>query len=70
MELFEKILKAAVSGGASDIHIKIGTPVVFRINRELMTIESPTPTAEWMEGVLKQVVPPPHCQATGGGARG
>ncbi|MCF7763151.1 MAG: PilT/PilU family type 4a pilus ATPase [Verrucomicrobia bacterium] len=58
MELFEKILKAAVSGGASDIHIKIGTPVVFRINRELMTIESPTPTAEWMEGVLKQVVPP------------
>ena len=41
MELFNKILKTAVDGGASDIHIKIGTPVIFRINRELISIECP-----------------------------
>ena len=34
MELFQKILKAAVDGGASDIHLKIGTPVIYRISRE------------------------------------
>ena len=35
MELFHRILKTAVEGGASDVHLKIGTPVIFRINREL-----------------------------------
>jgi len=58
MELFEKILKAAISGGASDIHIKIGTPVIFRINRALVAIECPMPTAEWMAKILEIIVPP------------
>jgi type II secretory ATPase GspE/PulE/Tfp pilus assembly ATPase PilB-like protein len=51
MELFNKILKIAVEGGASDIHIKIGTPVIFRINRELIAIECPLPTQPWMNKV-------------------
>jgi len=41
MELFHKILKTAVAGGASDVHLKVGTSVVFRINRELLAIECP-----------------------------
>jgi len=57
MELFHKILKTAVAGGASDVHVKIGAPVVFRINRELLAIECPCPTEEWMNQVVEQVAP-------------
>jgi twitching motility protein PilT len=57
MELFNKILKTAAEGGASDVHIKIGTPVVFRINRELISIECPLPTPDWMHNVVDKVCP-------------
>ncbi|MFN7140168.1 MAG: type IV pilus twitching motility protein PilT, partial [Limisphaerales bacterium] len=57
MELFHKILKAAVDGGASDIHIKVGTPVIFRISRSLIAIEAPIPTEEWMQNVAEHIVP-------------
>ena len=58
MEVFHKILNAAVQGGASDVHIKVGEPVAFRINGELITIEAPTPTEEWMNDVVENAVPP------------
>ena len=58
MELFKKILKLAVDGGASDIHVKVGTPVILRISRQLIAIECPFPTAEWMANVVKNIVPP------------
>ncbi|MDA1277059.1 MAG: PilT/PilU family type 4a pilus ATPase [Verrucomicrobia bacterium] len=58
MQLFERILKTAIDGGASDIHIKIGTPVIFRINRALVAIECPMPTSEWMSKILEIIVPP------------
>ena len=57
MELFHKILKTAIDGGASDIHLKIGTPVIFRINRELIAIECPYPTAEWMNKIVAEITP-------------
>jgi twitching motility protein PilT len=57
MEIFHKILKAAVDGGASDIHLKIGTPVIFRINGQLIAIEAPFPTTEWMDAIIDQIVP-------------
>src|SRR6266508_6335896 len=57
MELFYKILKTAVEGGASDVHLKIGTPVIFRINRELIAIECPHPSQEWMNKVVENVTP-------------
>jgi twitching motility protein PilT len=57
MELFNKILKIAVSGNASDIHIKVGTPVIFRINRELVAVECPNPTVDWMNRVIETIVP-------------
>src|SRR5882762_3937356 len=57
MELFNRILHTAVEGGASDVHIKIGTPVVFRINRQLVAIEAPHPTAEWLDNIVDKIVP-------------
>src|SRR5580693_8525577 len=58
MELFLKILKTAVDGGASDVHLKIGTPVIFRINRELIAVDAPFPTSEWMNKVVETITPP------------
>ena len=57
MEMFQRILKTAVEGGASDVHLKIGTSVVFRINRQLIAIECPVPTEEWMNSIVKQMLP-------------
>jgi twitching motility protein PilT len=57
MELFNKILKIAVQGGASDVHIKTGTPVIVRINRELVAVECPPPTVEWMNKIVAGITP-------------
>ena len=57
MELFYKILKTAVDGHASDVHLKIGTPVVFRIHRELIAIECPHPAESWMNQVVATITP-------------
>ena len=57
MELFHRILKTAVDGGASDIHLKIGTPVIFRINRQLVAIECPHPTQDWMNKIVDTITP-------------
>jgi twitching motility protein PilT len=58
MEVFTRILKAAVDAQASDIHIKQGAPVVFRIARQLVAIEAPVPTAEWLNNIVDHVLPP------------
>ncbi|MGA1236990.1 MAG: type IV pilus twitching motility protein PilT [Limisphaerales bacterium] len=58
MEIFYKILKAAVDGGASDVHLKIGGPVIFRIHGELISVQAPVPTKEWMDTVVDAIVPP------------
>ena len=57
MEIFHRILKTAVDGGASDVHLKMGTPVIFRINRQLIAIECPFPTEEWLNNVVQQITP-------------
>jgi len=57
MELFYKILKTAVDGHASDVHLKIGTPVIFRINRELIAIECPHPSEAWMNQIVTTITP-------------
>ena len=58
MEIFHQILNTAIGGGASDVHIKIGHAVIFRINRQLIAIECPFPTAEWMNKIVHAIVPP------------
>jgi twitching motility protein PilT len=57
MEVFTRILKAAVEAHASDLHIKVGGPVILRISRQLVAIEAPTPTAEWLDKVISHIVP-------------
>lgn len=57
MELFHRALKVAVDGNASDIHIKVNAPVILRINRELVALESPHPTLEWMNQVVDTITP-------------
>ena len=57
MEMFQRILRTAVEGGASDVHLKIGTPVIFRINRELVAVDSPFPTVDWMNKIVEAITP-------------
>ena len=57
MELFNRILRTAVDGGASDVHIKVGNPIIFRIDGNLVDIEAPKPTVEWMQEVLDAIIP-------------
>jgi pilus retraction protein PilT len=58
MELLRGILKAAVEGGASDVHLKIGNPVIVRINRQLVAVDAPAPTLAWLNNVVDKIVPP------------
>ncbi len=57
MELFHKILKVGVEGHASDVHLKIGSPVIYRISRELVAAESGYPTEEWMNKIVQAITP-------------
>ncbi len=57
MEIFHRILQAAIEGGASDVHIKIDAPVILRINRQLVAIEAPTPTVAWVNKIVDGIVP-------------
>lgn len=57
MEIFRRVLDTAVKGGASDVHVKIGTPIVFRISRRLIDIEAPIPTEEWLNNVVESICP-------------
>src|SRR5882762_851375 len=58
VELFNRLLRTAAESGASDVHVKTGVPAVVRINRQLVPVESPIPTEEWMNKVVAEVVPP------------
>lgn len=57
METFLQILKAAVDGEASDVHLKLNAPVILRISSQLITIEAPVPTQQWFESIIPQIVP-------------
>jgi twitching motility protein PilT len=57
MDIFKRVLKAAIDGGASDIHVKINAPIIVRIDGNLIPIEAPKPTKEWMQKVVDTVVP-------------
>ena len=57
VEIFQRILKTAIEGGASDVHLKVGTPVIFRINHELIAVDAPHPTLEWMNKIVEVVAP-------------
>lgn len=58
LEQFHQILGAAVESGASDIHIKSGSPIRFRISGELRDIDAPEPTEEWLTALTEQIASP------------
>ena len=57
LDMFHKILSTAVEGGASDVHLKTGSPIIFRINRNLVVVDGPHPTGEWMNTVVEDILP-------------
>lgn len=58
LQEFHEILGAAVEAGASDIHIKSGAPIRFRVNGELADVESKEPTEEWLAALAREIAPP------------
>jgi len=57
MEIFSRILQGALAAGASDVHLKVDAPVIFRIAGDLVPVEAPQPTEEWLASILGQIVP-------------
>ncbi|HEY6168171.1 MAG TPA: PilT/PilU family type 4a pilus ATPase [Verrucomicrobiae bacterium] len=62
MDQFHDILRAAVERHVSDVHLKVGGPVIFRVSRQLETVDFPIPTNEWMEALASEITPP-HARA-------
>jgi twitching motility protein PilT len=56
-EVFRAILTAAVRANASDIHLKPGGTVMFRIDGELIPVESSVPTEAWLRMVIRSILP-------------
>ncbi len=55
--VFQSILRSASDAGASDIHLKAGSPIVFRIDRKLTPVESEAPSDAWLRSVLETIAP-------------
>ncbi len=54
----KKILQEMISRGASDLHLKVASPPILRINGELAPTDSPAPTVQDMVGVAQQILTP------------
>ncbi len=54
----KKILKEMIARGASDLHLKVASPPVYRINGTLVFAEYDAPTVEDMGAVAKQILSP------------
>ena len=53
---FNEVLKAAGESGTSDVHIKAGSPVTFRISRKLVSGEF-IPDQAWMSELIDNICP-------------
>jgi twitching motility protein PilT len=59
--LIDKLLQAAVKQGASDIHITVGQPPVFRLHGRLRRLETKELEPEDTVGLMKSIAPE-RCQ--------
>ena len=59
--LIDKLLEACVKQGASDIHISVGQPPVFRLHGRLRRLETKVLEAEDTVGLMKAIAPD-RCQ--------
>jgi twitching motility protein PilT len=54
---FHSIVHAAIRAGASDIHLQPKSPVIFRIHRDLVAVDTPPLTEADMASLLESLVP-------------
>ena len=54
----KKILKEMIARGASDLHLKVASPPVYRINGTLVFADYDAPSVEDMAAVAKQILSP------------
>ncbi|MDZ4821511.1 MAG: type IV pilus twitching motility protein PilT [Planctomycetota bacterium] len=59
--LIDKLLQACVKQGASDIHITVGQPPVFRMDGHMRRLETKVLTGEDTTGLMKSITPD-RCQ--------
>lgn len=59
--LIDKLLQAAIKQGASDIHIVVGQPPVFRLHGRMRKLETKTLEGEDCVGLMKSITPE-RCQ--------
>ncbi|TWU33760.1 type IV pilus twitching motility protein PilT [Novipirellula artificiosorum] len=59
--LIDKLLHAAIKQGASDIHIVVGQPPVFRLHGRMRKLDTKTLEAEDAVGLMKSITPE-RCQ--------
>jgi twitching motility protein PilT len=59
-ETFQRILAAAMQAQASDIHLKVGTPILLRVNGVLQDVKSPPMTPDDTRGVVEAIVRDAH----------
>ena len=55
---FQELLKVMITRGASDLHIKVGSRPVIRVNGVLEPLDVPVATAEWVAALLKKALTP------------
>ena len=54
----KKVLKEMIDRGASDLHLKVASPPVLRINGSLIFTDYPAPTVQDMTAVAQQILTP------------
>ena len=54
----KKVLKEMIDRGASDLHLKVASPPVLRINGGLVFTDYPAPTVQDMTAVAQQILTP------------
>ena len=59
--LIDKLLQACVKQGASDIHLTVGQPPVFRLHGRMRKLETKTLEAEDTIALMKSITPD-RCQ--------
>src|SRR3954465_9880780 len=57
MSLIDDILRAAVTNKASDVHINVGAPPLFRINTVVQHSDFPIVTPEGSKRLLEEILP-------------
>jgi twitching motility protein PilT len=54
----KKVLKEMIARGASDLHLKVASPPVLRINGSLVFADYPAPSVQDMAAVAQQILTP------------